>query len=188
MQGSASPFDAPDQDALNALLMRRSRVTRWLCSRRATGIRWRRQGRGLRRVNVQSEAGSAKILHLIDSPKPWESSGWLRLAGTGYVRLMRRLLFATDVPLRLDPELAPLWLRPSLGGESALRALGSTNQAVVQVSCVLPDAASKRSSGKCARWFAYGKSHRRKVAPVTTALDLISSPAVVTHSMHLDRD
>ncbi len=185
MQGSASPLNAPDQDALNALLMRRSRATRWLCFRRATGLRWRRQGRGLRRVNVQSEAGSAKILHLIDSPKPWESSGWLRLAGTGYVRLMRRLLFATDVPLRLDPELAPLWLRPSLGG--ALRALGSTNQAVVRASCLLPDSL-KTQLRQVRRWFAYGRSHRRKVVPVTTALDLISSPAVVTHSMHLDRD
>ena len=65
----------------------------------------------------------AKLLHL-DNPKPWERSGWLRLGATDYIRLMRRLLFASDVPLSLDRSQAPLWLRPRLGGELTLRASG----------------------------------------------------------------
>ena len=39
-----------------------------------------------------------------------------------YVRLMRRLLFADDVPLRLPPAAVPFWLRP--GGATRAATVG----------------------------------------------------------------
>lgn len=187
MWGSRSPFNAPDQDALNALLMSEiPREALALLSKSEQAFGGDATVEDFEALTCRSEAGSAKILHLIDSPKPWESSGWLRLAGTGYVRLMRRLLFATDVPLRVDPDQAPVWLRPSLGGELALRALGSANQALVRASRLIPEPL-RTQLRQVRRWFAYGKSHGREVASAPTVLS-VATPAVVAQSTHLDRD
>ena len=79
----------------------------------------------------KANGASKTILHYLDSPKPWEPSGWLRLGAPDYVRLIRRLLFATDVPLRLDPRHVPLWLRPGVRGELTLRALAAPNRSIV---------------------------------------------------------
>ena len=129
MWGSRSAFQAPDQDALNALLM--SEIPREALSllpeTEATlggDVTVQDVDKLICSVNGESKA----ILHYLDSPKPWERSGWLRLAAVDYIRLMRRLLFGDDVPLRLDPRHAPLWLRPGIGGELTLRVLGIGNR------------------------------------------------------------
>jgi hypothetical protein len=84
------------------------------------------------------EGQQKSILHYLDRPKPWEAKGWIRLAGTDYVRLMRRLLFAEDIPLRVDPGIVPVWLRPTRVGQATLRALGSGNRVIVTGAHVLP--------------------------------------------------
>lgn len=89
-------------------------------------------------LNCKVNGSSKTILHYLDSPKPWEPSGWLRLGAPDYVRIMCRLLFATDVPLRLDPRHVPLWLRPGVRGELPLRALAAPNQSIVWSAYKLP--------------------------------------------------
>ncbi len=87
---------------------------------------------------------ATRLLHYPDNPKPWEPSGWLRLAAPHYVRLMRRLLFANDVTLRVEPRDAPVWLRPSSRGELALRCLGGANRTIVWTSRRIPEPVVER--------------------------------------------
>lgn len=132
MHGGRSPFQAPDADVLNALLM--SEIPRDALALLPEGdevFGGDIAVEDLETLRCTVRGRPAKLLHLVDNPKPWERSGWLRLAATDYVRLMRRLLFASDIPLSLDPDLAPLWLQPGLGGELTLRTLGGTNRAMV---------------------------------------------------------
>jgi hypothetical protein len=139
MWGSRSPFQAPDQDALNALLMseiRRDALTLLPETEAALGVDVTVQDIEGLICNVNGEPKT--ILHYLDRPKPWERSGWLRLAATDYVRLMRRLLFADDVPLRLDPRHVPLWLRPGMSGEVTLRALGAANRGGIWAARQVP--------------------------------------------------
>jgi hypothetical protein len=174
MWGSHSPFNAPDQDALNALLMSeipREALALLPNSEAAFGGDVKVLDYDLLKCAVAGHP--VKILHLLDSPKPWEPSGWLRLAGTDYARLMRRLLFASDVPLRLDPSHVPLWLQPSRRGELALRILGSLNRAVVRTAYKLPEALRTRLR-QARRWFAYGRSHGREVKVVLPPLDYVA--------------
>ena len=122
----SGPFWAGDQDALNALLM--SEVP-------AGALRVLDEEAALfdtlRGVRVLDEATLAcrrngagiSILHYSLGPKPWHGRGWLRVRRDAYVRLLQRLLFAADVPLRLDPREVPIWLRPGAGGAGALRAV-----------------------------------------------------------------
>ena len=129
MWGSRSPFQAPDQDALNALLMSEIRPEGLaLLPETEASFRGNITVEDIESLVCRVNGDMKTILHYMDSPKPWESSGWLRLASTDYVRLMRRLLFANDVPLRLDSRQAPLWLRPGRLGELTLRLLGAGNR------------------------------------------------------------
>jgi hypothetical protein len=163
MWGSRSPFNAPDQDALNALLMSEiPREALALLPERDNVFGGHAVVEDFDTLACTCDGQPTKILHLLDSPKPWESSGWLRLASTDYVRLMRRLLFARDVPLRLDPDLVRPWLRPSWRGELTLGALGATNKLLVRTAYMLPEPFRTRLR-QFRRWFAYGRSHRREV-------------------------
>jgi hypothetical protein len=145
MWGSQSPFNAPDADALNALLM--SEIPREAVAVLPQGDEV--FGGDARIEDIQAlrstvDGRPARVLHLVDYPKPWDRSGWVRLAGADYLRLMRRLLFAADVPLRVDPRQAPLWLRPGAAGETALRALSAANRAVIWSSLKVPDSLQHR--------------------------------------------
>jgi hypothetical protein len=139
IHGSQSPFQAPDADALNALLM--SEIPRDALGVLPEGdeiFGGHAKIEDFQTLTATFRGRPATILHLVDNPKPWEPSGWLRLAATDYVRLMRRLLFAPDVPLRLEPEQVPLWLRPGIAGESTLRALGGANRAILWLVSKVP--------------------------------------------------
>jgi hypothetical protein len=159
MWGSQSPFNSPDQDALNALLM--SEIPREavaLLPESEETFGGHATVEDFDTLTCTADGRPTKILHLLDSPKPWEHSGWLRLAATDYVRLMRRLLFATDVLLRLHPDHVPLWLRPSRRGELTLRTLGAANRSLVGAAYMVPDPLRDRLR-RLRRWVADGKSH-----------------------------
>jgi hypothetical protein len=178
MWGSRSPFNAPDQDALNALLMSEiPREALALLPEREVAFGADAKVEDYETLKCAVAGDPAKILHLLDSPKPWEPSGWLRLAGGDHARLMRRLLFASDVPLRLDPGQVPLWLRPSRRGDLALRILGGGNRVVVRTAHRLPERLRTRLR-QVRRWFAYGRSHRREVPGVLPALDFVTQPVL----------
>jgi hypothetical protein len=127
-----APFGLADQDALNALLM--SEVPPqavWIGSERRTV-----HADGLRDVEILDTASLAcryhgalpVVLHYGLSPKAWEPDGWRRVrADDAYVRLLRRLLFARDVPVRAGPREVPIWLRPRGVGHIAAILLGLLN-------------------------------------------------------------
>lgn len=143
------PFQAPDQDAMNALLM--SEIPReglLMLPETETGFGVE-VGHGIEVVDYEAltclrEGHQLRAIHFIDRPKPWERSGWARLAAPDYVRLMRRILFADDVPFRIDPGLAPIWLRPGRAGESSLRMLGLANGVAVSTARHTPDRVKER--------------------------------------------
>ena len=85
-----------------------------------------------------------RLLHYPDSPKPWQVRGWVRAGATDYARIMRRLLFASDIQLRLDPTQVPVWLRPSLRGRLALVGLAGTNWMIRSLVRRLPLSAQNR--------------------------------------------
>jgi lipopolysaccharide biosynthesis glycosyltransferase len=138
------PFQAGDQDALNALLMSelpRERLSMLPESETGFGVN---VGATIKvedftTLRCTFEGHPTRILHFIDRPKPWERSGWTRLGASDYVRLMRRLLFSDDVAMRVRPSQCPLWLRPSAGGEFALKALGGANRAALAAVHRMPD-------------------------------------------------
>jgi hypothetical protein len=174
MWGSNSPFNAPDQDALNALLMSeipRSALT--LLPKGEDAFGGDAIVEDYETLQCSVDGLPAKILHLVDSPKPWEPSGWLRLAGMDHARLMRRLLLGSDVPLRLDPDQVPLWLRPNRRGELALRTLGAGNRGIIRIAHKLPEPI-RTPLRQVRRWFAYGRSHKRELTTVIPALDHVA--------------
>jgi hypothetical protein len=140
MFAARSPFNAPDQDALNALLMSEF-------PQGAVGLLpeedWAFGGNAklddLDTLQCSAHGEPKLMLHYLGHPKPWQSRGWLRLAGMDYMVLMKRLLFADDVPLRIRPNQVPLWLRPTRGGGTVLHGLGAANSVIVGAAHRLPE-------------------------------------------------
>jgi hypothetical protein len=135
------PFNAPDADTLNALLM--SEISRDALALVPAG--YEAFGGHVAIEDVHSlrctlNGAPTRLLHYPDSPKPWQPRGWLRAGATAYAEAMRRLLFAHDVPLQLRPADVPVWLRPGLRGRSALAGLALANRAIGSLSSHLPEA------------------------------------------------
>jgi hypothetical protein len=76
-----------------------------------------------RTLKCSFRGGRPRILHYGLAPKPWEGGAWLRIRDDAYIRLLPRLLFGADVPLRLRPRAVPIWLRPGLAGRASVRVL-----------------------------------------------------------------
>jgi hypothetical protein len=139
------PFYAGDQDVLNALLLSEfPPEALGLLPEGDDVFGGDARVEDFETIACTSAGRPTKILHYVDRPKPWEPSGWLRLGATDYVRLMRRLLFAADVPLRLDPRDVPVWLRAGFRGELALRTLGGANRAIVWSAHRVPKRVQER--------------------------------------------
>jgi lipopolysaccharide biosynthesis glycosyltransferase len=143
------PFQAGDQDALNALLMsevsrERLEVLPEYEARLGVKVGSTIQIDDFATLRCSAHGQTVKILHFTDRPKPWERSGWTRLAASDYVRLMRRLLFEDDLEFRFDPRLVPLWLRPSAAGEATLSVLSAANRGFISVASSLPDPVVER--------------------------------------------
>ena len=68
------------------------------------------------------------ILHYSLGPKAWQRFGWLRLRNDAYVRLLPRVLFADDVPIRLDPADLPFRLRPGTGSAAVRHSLDAVHR------------------------------------------------------------
>lgn len=139
------PFNAPDADSLNALLM--SEVPRSALALLAEGdeaFGGQVTIEDVEELRVTLNGRQTLLLHYPDSPKPWQRRGWVRAGATAYAKVMRRLLFEADVPLRLNPAAVPVWLRPSLRGRIALRACAAANSTIGWVSRHLPETERNR--------------------------------------------
>jgi hypothetical protein len=135
-----APFNAQDADALNALLM--SEIPRGALALLPAGD----EAFGgdvtiedLRTLRCTLNGRPTRLLHYPDSPKPWQPRGWLRVGWPAYARIMRRLLFASDIPLRIDPQHVPQWLGPTSRGRMEFRGLAATSGAIRWASRRLPE-------------------------------------------------
>jgi hypothetical protein len=138
------PFNAPDSDALNALMM--SEIPRSALALLPDGdevFGGNAVIEDVQTLHCTFRGRPTRLLQYTDSPKPWQTRGWVRAGATGYARIMRRLLFAPDAPLRLLPSDAPLWLQPSPGGRLALAGRGAANRTIGWTSHRLPEPARK---------------------------------------------
>src|SRR5215213_464360 len=139
------PFNAPDADTLNALLM--SEIPRSALALLPEGDE--AFGGHVVIEDVQSlrctlNGRPTRFLHYPDSPKPWQRRGWVRVGVPAYGRIMRRLLFADDVPIRVEPSSAPLWLRSGPWGRCASAAARAANWTLVATTQRLPEPARSR--------------------------------------------
>jgi hypothetical protein len=78
------------------------------------------------------------LLHYSWTPKAWERRAWPRIRRDAYVQLLRRVLFASDVTVRLDPAEFPLWLKPGTAGNLSLHTLTTANRAARTVLYGMP--------------------------------------------------
>jgi hypothetical protein len=128
------PFELPEQDALNALLM--SEVpdeAQFVVPSDSQNVL---APDGLREVeildakNLQARycGETPALLHYGMSPKAWEPQGWRRVrSDDAYIKLFPRLAFAPDVPVRLRTNEVPMWLRPRGTGRLTTVLLGLLN-------------------------------------------------------------
>jgi hypothetical protein len=158
------PFNAPDADSLNALLM--SEIPRDALALVPVG--YEAFGGHVEIEDVESlrcslDGAPTRLLHYPDSPKPWQRRGWLRAGATAYAKVMRRLLLAPDVALRLEPADVPVWLRPGPAGRIALATLALTNATIGFVSRQLPEA-RRNTLRDWRRRFAGRRGHSTSVS------------------------
>jgi hypothetical protein len=127
-EGAKGATSQSDQDAFNALLMSEfpldavafqpveEQVFRWDFPRVELV--------DAKTLSCRHDGHEPTILHACVVPKPWESAGVRRNI---YLHLLRRLLTAPDVELRVPAELLESWLRPGPWGELACYGLSLKN-------------------------------------------------------------
>ena len=144
------PFGYVDQDLLNVLLMSevpedRISVLDWEL---AASPEFNRETRVLDRSDLSCVNGKRRtfLLHYAwNGPKPWFPGARARLGFDAYVDLMARLLTSTDVPIRLETDAVPLWLRDTPTGRFVRRTPRHVRRAVRSVLSLLPDPIEQKS-------------------------------------------
>lgn len=119
------PFADHDQDAFNAILMSEFPVD---AVELLPAYEW-----DVRRISVDDEAtlrcsvdgAPQPLLHAWQKPKVWQSPACVRRSA--YERLMPRVLFASDVEVRLSHDEVPVWLRPGRVARVASSVLSARN-------------------------------------------------------------
>jgi hypothetical protein len=121
------PVLGGDQDALNALLM--SEVSRNAVHELPpeevvyTGQMHQARLVDRERLVTVRHGHPVALLHYTGKLKPWMPRSWARINQDAYVRLLLRLIFEDDVPVRLSGQHVPRWLRPTAGGRMLLGGL-----------------------------------------------------------------
>jgi hypothetical protein len=127
-----SPCVAGDQDALNAILASEYPIEALAIQSKYEEI-FGRFLRQVRIVNLQALAckygqHDITILHSNGGPKPWEAKTVKSLLRRfAYVKLLRRLLTGTDVPIKVPTEDLPMLYRPGVLGQLLLFGLSILN-------------------------------------------------------------
>jgi hypothetical protein len=138
------PFWALDQDVLNAILM--SEVPR-----ESIAILDERESPfldalydvdvvDLKTLECRYRGRRVVMMHEAWSPKPWERAAWTRPRRDAFVRLLPRLLYEDDVPIRLAPSEVPVWLRPTMLARVLLLTLSPLHRALSSLIRVAPPA------------------------------------------------
>ena len=146
-----NPFWAADQDAFNAVLMSEVPADSVFHLHPSEMV----GSRGMpnvfivdaRRLETTCDARRVRILHAAWTPKPWTAGAWARAAPNPYLRLLPRLLFASDVPLRLERSDVAPWLWPGFTGLAVRRVgvgLGMLRRSVGRTARKLPPGTGRR--------------------------------------------
>ena len=146
--GYDQPFWGGDQDAINALLMSEVQAEAVVELPEEEGP----SPELLHDVTIVDERTLAcelrgqrpYLLHYWGGPKPWAPNAWLRVSRDAYVRLMKRVLFAHDAPVPMDPRELPLWLRPGPVGSAILALLSAVNRAARWALALVPTGPRRR--------------------------------------------
>ena len=126
----SNPLWAGDQDALNALLM--SEIPEQaLHLLPETGAVFppdmeRVEIVDLERLACSIDGAPVTMLHYSWVPKPWVPRAWRRMRRPlqdAYARLLPRVLFGDDVPLAIERDDVPAWLRTGALGATARRGV-----------------------------------------------------------------
>ena len=136
-----------DQDTLNALLMSEFADAELIDLRHEMALppdlyRTRLFDGGT--LETMLDGRRVQLLHYTGGPKPWHRHGWSRSRRDAYTALLPRLLFGSDVALRVDPREVPLWLRPSAPGAAALAAQSVVNRSIRALGSRVPHAMEAR--------------------------------------------
>lgn len=122
-----NPFRDTDQDALNAVLMSEVPPDATLMqpewAEAHPDVLHRIRVVDKRKLTCTDDGRPVTILHQSMRPKTLESSGWRRDFREAYAQLLPRVLCWDDLPLRLEREDLPLWLKPTLPGRLVFRSL-----------------------------------------------------------------
>ena len=126
------PFWAGDQDALNALLMSEVPAEAIAEGDQAETLLFDSVNDGTiedeQTLRLTLNGVPIRFIHYGLSPKAWQRQGWRRIREDDtYARLLPRVLFAEDVPIRLDGDGVPLWIRPGRLGRLALVTIGGAH-------------------------------------------------------------
>ena len=127
-----TPTAQADQDALNAILLS-SDVGRAVAPLPFEGLWHNWYETALEIADIRSleclhSGVRAHAAHPGLSPKPWFPAAWSSLFSKDtYTRLLRRLLIAPDVAIRVPDSELPLWLRRGPVGALMLNLLCSLN-------------------------------------------------------------
>jgi hypothetical protein len=97
-------------------------------------------------LEVTYDGQAARFLHYSYQPKPWTTAGWV-CGPDPYVELLPRLLFADDVPIRLERSDVPPWIWPGKAGRVAkggVAGLRAVRRQVGRVTRKLPAGPRRR--------------------------------------------
>jgi hypothetical protein len=152
------PFWAGDQDALNALLQ--SEVPE-----DATEV-LPDHGEAFPDdlLRVQEDADTLEsmldgrpvtIFHHSLGPKVWERKAWARVRDDAYVRLLPRLFFGEDVPLPLESNEVPVWLRRGVFSRLTLGGLDAWHGAARGAVWAMPEPLRRRAIAARAAFFSW---------------------------------
>jgi hypothetical protein len=137
------PFWNADQDAINALLMSEvdADSVMELPLEESPSPELLDRVRVTDEQSLSCELGEHRpyMLHYWGGPKPWQAQAWMRVTRNAYVRLMPRVLFAADAPVRMRPAELPLWLRPTPPGRATLAVLSGVNRVARFLLSRFPD-------------------------------------------------
>ncbi len=110
-----SPYYWRDQEALNALLMSEipADALEVLSKSGAPAFRDLKRTRVVDARSLASifDGDETVVLHNAGPVKPWDPRKWYRLQRNAYLKVMPRVLFADDLPVRIRPDDVPGWLR-----------------------------------------------------------------------------
>jgi hypothetical protein len=149
------PYWGGDQDAINALLMSEvdAEAVVELPEAEGPSPELLHEVRILdeRTLKCELRGHTPYLLHYWGGPKPWARNAWIRVSRDAYVRLLGRVLLASDAPVRMKPAELPLWLRPGPVGRSSLAILSALNRTARFVLARIPRRVRRSLAGTIRR-------------------------------------